>query len=390
MDRQEIVYNPKKPKWWNQLGNNHRNATKSQKKAMRRVLDGAGPEESSNNNHNTTEVSQSPSTPNHRGIRLPAVPYGGTLDWDAVFPPDSSDETQQQKREIWLELGFGRGENLQALVETKQTHEEEQEATTTSKEHANNKKRFCLVGAEVSGVGIGCLCKRIDQQQQQPPPPNGTESTDSNDYVLYRPELNRYQSASCNDATSGTDDSAGEIEEDCRRRGSVSGSQKLRYYRDRLRIHAGDGYKLLPKLSSESLAAILITFPDPFPKDSDVNYRLVQQQTLVECHRLLRRTRALSDDETTTTTEPGRLFLATDHDGYHEWCHQRIAEFNNNNNNNNNDDDDDDDDTPYNGVAFRLVEPCPDRSEWLPAISRYEQKGWDEGRTTKLSCWTAV
>jgi len=65
------------------------------------------------------------------------------------------------------------------------------------------------------------------------------------------------------------------------------------------------------------------------------------------------------------------------------------------NNNDNNDDENNDDEN--NGgnhddkrVAFRLVEPCPDRSEWLPAISRYEQKGWDEGRTTKLSCWEAI
>ena len=41
-------------------------------------------------------------------------------------------------------------------------------------------------------------------------------------------------------------------------------------------------------------------------------------------------------------------------------------------------------------LLFRLIEPCPDRSEWLPAVSRYERKGLEEGRSTKLSCWMAI
>jgi hypothetical protein len=95
-------YNPRKPKWWKALAGR---ATKSQKRAIRSVLD-------------------------DRGLRLPEVPFGSTLDWNNVFPPasvvvDATHETDdeackeqnhEQQRDIWLELGFGRGENLLALA----------------------------------------------------------------------------------------------------------------------------------------------------------------------------------------------------------------------------------------------------------------------------------
>ena len=392
------VYNPKKPKWWNRLGNNGRDATKSQKKAMRRVLDGHdGNGSSSSNNNKDTEGQHQQEAPRPQlkegGMRLPAVPYGSTLDWDSVFPapPESASGT----REIWLELGFGRGENLQALLESRFRREA---AAAAAKEDARPQTptRFCLVGAEVSGVGIGCLCKRIDrlrqqqQQQQSLPEPNRSGNAgESDDYVLYRPELDPYSEPSQNEtgtnhhATRENDNPPTEeepITTECR--GGSSPTERLgRYYGDRLRIHTGDGYKLLPKIPDGSLSAILITFPDPFPKESDVDYRLVQQQTLVECHRLLR-------NRDSGGGSHGRLFLATDHDGYHEWCHKTMAEANNNNNNNG--DGGADDPQRQRGPLFRPVEPCPYRMGWLPAISRYEQKGWDEGRSTKLSCWEAV
>ena len=384
-----IVYNPKKPKWWNRLGNNGRDATKSQKRAMRKVLDG------------TTTATDS-STTTTPGLRLPQIPYGSKLDWDEIFPNSSEDN-----RNIWLELGFGRGENLQALLESKLWKEEKFQNNSN---HGKNNgyigddntanepspcqkepRNFYLVGAEVSGIGIGCLCKRIDQLQQEQENNNNCDDH----YVLYRPEMDQYSSEGnkiatadnkCGETSDATNDSQiPRIEQ----RASLAKS-----YSDRFRIHTGDGYKLLPKLPNGSLSAILVTFPDPFPKKSDVNYRLVQHQTLIECHRILRKGRpsgknndsendATDDNNNDSCDWNGRLFLATDHDGYHEWCHKIIHEVNNNNNNQ-------DDPSSSSQALFKIEAPCPNRMDWLPAISRYEQKGWDEGRSTKLSCWVAI
>ncbi len=324
-----IVYNPKKPKWWTRLGNNRRDATKSQKRAMRMILDGEG---------TSDDTSSTPRS----GLRLPQIPYGSKLDWEEIFPNSVDD-----KRDIWLELGFGRGENLQALLESKLWNE----SKTPNDMESNT---FYLVGAEVSGVGIGCLCKRIQQLRKLQ---DGEKQEFEDHYSLYRPEMDPYSSSDENDNFSREIKSL-----------SIEERHKLATeYSNRLRIHTGDGYKLLPKLPDGSLSAILVTFPDPFPKDTDVNYRLVQHQTLIECHRILRK-------------ESGRLFLATDHDGYHEWCHKVMDEVNGNKQ----------EGAPLPPPLFKIEEPCPNRMKWLPAVSRYEQKGWDEGRSTKLTCWLAM
>lgn len=376
------IYNPRKPKWWNRLGNNGRDATKSQKRAMRKVLDGEGTT-SANSSTTTTTTGRSSSNIPRAGLRLPPVPYGSKLDWDEIFPTSSEDN-----RDIWLELGFGRGENLQALLESKLSGEKKEEQRRN-----NRTKKFYLVGAEVSGVGIGCLCKRIEQLQQK-------EITDHCDddqgYVLYCPEMDPYSLDPRGDAakenweTTCCDDTQHESG------GWIERDSLPRVYDDRLRIHTGDGYKLLPKLPDGSLSAILITFPDPFPKDTDLDYRLVQHQTLIECHRILRKKGPTTNDnanenanegstinndiknDDNTRDGNGRLFLATDHDGYHEWCHRIMNEVNNR------------DGPASSSPLFKLEETCPNRMEWLPAISRYEQKGLDEGRSTKLSCWVAI
>mmetsp|Transcript_17966 Transcript_17966/g.41080 ORF Transcript_17966/g.41080 Transcript_17966/m.41080 type:complete len:438 (-) Transcript_17966:474-1787(-) len=366
IQQQIHVYNPRKPKWWNRLGNNGRDATKSQKRAMRKVLDGVQKSTDTTTTAAATTDGQQHQNQDQtpaKGLRLPPVPYGSKLDWKDVFP-DSSEES----RYIWLELGFGRGENLQALLESKLLREKEEN------DGNGDHKKFYLVGAEVSGVGIGCLCKRIEQQLQQQKQPEGTDRDPG--YVLYRPEMDPFSSSDAGDDATTAETRAG---------GFLPSATSGVPYQDRLRIHAGDGYKLLPKLPDGSLSAILITFPDPFPKDTDVNYRLVQQQTLLECHRILRK----------KNNNNSLLFLATDHDGYHGWCHKIMQEVNSNTGDNNNSSNEDSTataqpETSSPSPLFRLLESCPDRMDWLPAISRYEQKGWDEGRSTKLSCWVVV
>ena len=128
-----------------------------------------------------------------------------------------------------------------------------------------------------------------------------------------------------------------------------------------LRLWPGDGVKVLSKIPESSIASLLLTFPDPFPEDREVEWRVIQILTLKEIYRILRK----------TPSRPGRLFLATDHEGYRKWNLECVKQFN------------------MGGIMLELVEPCPDRLEWLPAVSRYEQKGWDEGRQTQLCCWVA-
>ena len=41
-------------------------------------------------------------------------------------------------------------------------------------------------------------------------------------------------------------------------------------------------------------------------------------------------------------------------------------------------------------MFWEEVVPCPDRENWLPAVSYYEQKGLDEGRSTMLQCWQCL
>jgi len=400
-------YNPKKPKWWNKLANNGRHATKSQKRAIRNVLDGGSIDETTND-----------------GLRLPKVPYGSFLDWDEVFSTansgvdETTNETAAASKDIWLELGFGRGENLQALLESNLLKEislmdtatltTESSTTTTipNKKMKNKRRRFCLVGAEVSGVGIGCLCKRIEQKLE-----DGNTNKDAiSDYRLYQPQM---EPSHNNKDHNNDDDRIGKDDTLTKTLPPATASmhnvppnntmddEVALYYKERLRIHAGDGYRLLPKLPNNSLAAVLITFPDPFPKDSDVNYRFVQQETLFQCHRILRKSNnpmVAKNEDNIDDDSAGYLFLATDHDGYHEWCHATMRKVNSQHQNHNTTTAAIDAGaiaaTPIAAFTslplFERIEPCPDRMEWLPAVSRYEQKGWDEGRTTKLSCWRAL
>ena len=274
----ETKYNPNKPKWWKNLS---RAPTKGQKKAMNDVL----------TDH-----------------RLPRIPYGTFLDWNEIYP---------DYKEIWLEIGFGRGENLLAL--------------------AHRKPRDCLlVGAEIAGTGIGVACGRIRDGLK--------ENKFWKDYELYSAEKNPFVEAS----VAQPDDSAPEGDE-------ASDDDATKIY-DNVRIFPGDGAKLLPYIPSGTLDALLITFPDPFAKNAEEEWRLIQLNTLEEMHRVLK-------------PSTGRLYLATDHDGFHAWSHSMIERYN------------------QKKSSFLLVEPVPSRLEWVPVVSRYEKKGWEEGRSTKLSCW---
>jgi tRNA G46 methylase TrmB len=106
------------------------------------------------------------------------------------------------------------------------------------------------------------------------------------------------------------------------------------------------------------LDVILITFPDPFP--SDKPHRIIQVHTVSTMCRCLK--------------PSGRLLLATDHRGFYDWAKDIVSEWN----------------AMYGAEAQqpRLVPISNiDRRQWLPVVSRYERKGWDEGRRTLLVGW---
>jgi tRNA (guanine-N7-)-methyltransferase len=123
-----------------------------------------------------------------------------------------------------------------------------------------------------------------------------------------------------------------------------------------VRVYPGDGIKLIHALSDSSLSVILMTFPDPWSKrDTYQKYRLLQNHTLQQIHRVL--------------LPNGRFYLATDDPILFE---SSLDLFTNN------------------SSYFSHIKPCPSRSEWLPVVSKYEQKGWDEGRSTLMACWEKI
>jgi tRNA G46 methylase TrmB len=407
----ESKYNPRKPKWWNKLGNNGRGATKAQKRCMRKILD--GDIENNNGDEATTDNGANADNDNDNGgeglklkLRLPTVEYGSKLNWDDVFDTENDydngdnnnkDKDKDSTRDIWLEIGFGRGENVSSLLDLKLLNNKNNNNNNNNNNSKNN--NFYLIGAEVSSIGIGCLCKQIDQRFNNNSNNNNDRIIDKNDvnddndndkgYVLYHPELDPYHHHH-NHHDGNKDDEGDDIDVDAAspydnnnsESSDVDDDHSLQLLQNHFRIHTGDGYKLLFKIPTNTLANILITFPDPFEKINDTQYRLIQKQTLLECYRILRKSNSQSESYN------GLLYLATDHDGYYDWCHQMIHEVNNCNDGNGNDNDDND--TVPQLPLFRLVEPCPNRKNWLPAVSRYEQKGWTEGRSTKLSCWQVV
>lgn len=114
-----------------------------------------------------------------------------------------------------------------------------------------------------------------------------------------------------------------------------------------VRVHPDDARDVLPRLPSQSLSAVYVLFPDPWPKLRHHKRRFIQKRSLDELARLL---------------EPGgELRVATDHADYARWALQRLMA----------------------DLRFRWAADCaadwrvrPD--DW-PA-TRYEQKALKAGR----------
>ncbi|KAL3791880.1 hypothetical protein HJC23_010740 [Cyclotella cryptica] len=137
---------------------------------------------------------------------------------------------------------------------------------------------------------------------------------------------------------------------------------------DNIRIIPGHGIKLLSHLPDNYLDVILITFPDPWPRDIHARWRVIQTETIQEMKRVL--------------SSDGRVFVATDDKCFDSWAREIFTKGSF-------------------GVpmehekhlpkeeqrVWKELIPCPTREEWLPAVSYYERKGINEGRRTMLQCW---
>jgi tRNA G46 methylase TrmB len=316
----EPHYNPKKPLWWKKISGR---PTKAQKRSIEAMM----------------------------GFKLPRVEYGQFLDWTSVFP--DADATKR-KRDVWLEIGFGTGDNLMA--------------------NAQKRPDICFVGAEVHSSGIGKICQRMHRAILHNQ--HWTGYTRFSEQLSNRPTTELLVQVEEVDMDIPIDTEA-----------PLPSNNDSLY--SNLRIYGGDGVKLLPYIADSSLSAILITFPDPFPQPKQASYRVIQKHTLMEFHRILR--------------QGGRFFLATDHQGHYQWCHDKIHLVNGNDNDTTDsrkvvaesatvDDNKDDSRTAIpskeSTLLFEAIQV--DRMEWLSVISKYEQKGWNEGRKTHLACWQVM
>jgi tRNA (guanine-N7-)-methyltransferase len=78
-----------------------------------------------------------------------------------------------------------------------------------------------------------------------------------------------------------------------------------------IRIFQGDSIKLIPEIPDNFLAYVFLLFPDPWPKRKHIYRRFVQEKTLLEIHRILRRS--------------GVFRIATDCLHYAEWVNKVLT-----------------------------------------------------------------
>jgi len=261
-------YSAKKPNWWLRL--TPRRGTKAQRRIMAAM----------------------------KHYMIPSPRYGELVEWNQIF-------SSSQCEEVWLELGFGLGDNLLRNAEM----------------HPDT----AMVGAELHSPGVANVLKNIQQSQEQ--------GRYRDEYSLYTHEEEDTAHVAAASAPSTTGENI--------------------YFN--VRVYPGNGIKLLNAIPTSSLRTILVTFPDPFPQERHAEFRLLQVSTAADFYRVLR--------------SEGRLYLATDHEGHFEWCLKVMAQCQD---------------------LYVPVSPVPDRSSWLPVISKYEQKGLEEGRHTQLACWQVV
>ena len=131
-----------------------------------------------------------------------------------------------------------------------------------------------------------------------------------------------------------------------------------------VRIFPGDGIKLLTHLPPMSIDNIYLTFPDPWPHEAQSQWRVIQIEVVQLIGKVLK--------------DGGCFYLATDAVCFEDWCVSIFNEV-----------------TQLEmdmceKIVWEEVVPVPKRKSWLPVISKYEEKGCNEGRCTKCYCWRRI
>jgi tRNA G46 methylase TrmB len=133
-------------------------------------------------------------------------------------------------KQIWLELGFGNGDNILA--------------------NSKREPDILYIGSEIHQPGIGAVLQKMETEIG----------------------LRRL-------VTTGEMEGMKAESSDCV-------PNKTQY--QNIRIIPGDGIKLLSHLPCQYLDTILVTFPDPWPKAGHVHWRVVQPNVLKQMHRVLK------------------------------------------------------------------------------------------------------
>jgi tRNA G46 methylase TrmB len=317
-DVASIRYDRHKPKWWRRRVGRY--VTKPQRRALEAM----------------------------ESHRLAKPPHGQVLDLDSIVVAPTrtlatAEEAAPSQKQVWMELGFGKGDNMLCL--------------------ARRNPETLFVGVEVHPSSIAICLQRIQQSIDR------HEAWDQ--YKLYSESEDPFHNETVQldgenavyadvprDASSGFHQKDEHNALDGSRISPSLPSPSDAPYQN-VRVYGGDGIVLLENgIAPSSLDVILITFPDPFP--SDKPHRIVQVHTVSTMCRCLK--------------PSGRLLLATDHQGFYDWAKDIVSEWN-----------------AMHGDEAQQPRLVPisniDRRQWLPVVSRYERKGWDEGRRTLLVGW---
>ncbi len=114
-----------------------------------------------------------------------------------------------------------------------------------------------------------------------------------------------------------------------------------------VRVHPDDARDVLPRLPVQSLAAVFVLFPDPWPKVRHHKRRFIQTASLDELARVLK--------------PGGELRVATDHADYARWTLRHLMA-----------------DSRFRWTAECAADWRVRPSDWPP--TRYEQKALKAGR----------
>mmetsp|Transcript_6722 Transcript_6722/g.7294 ORF Transcript_6722/g.7294 Transcript_6722/m.7294 type:complete len:390 (-) Transcript_6722:40-1209(-) len=304
---QQNGYVGKKPKWWKTLA--RRKGTKSQRASISKMTQKGYVLPRLDKYQHIIDLS----------MVLTKRPRGEPLTNDILVPKDTDSlnimykKLKESHMSFSLEIGFGQGENL----------------LSNAMRYPNN----FYIGAEIHQPGVGVALGRMSR------------ALESGEYWL---EQNWWVGNSSGDF----------IDEKPKKDNSGNIEDILPY--DNLRVYPGDGIKILRFLPSKSLDRVFLTFPDPWPKKHQSQWRVIQEDTIGMIGEVLK--------------PGGHFYLATDAVAFDKWTSEIFEKVISKN-------------IEVNGDPTWQEITCPSREDWLPALSKYELKGIDEGRHTTCRCW---